>query len=165
MAVYLAGSQPLGLCSPKAPTGCQAAGGVPSTQVDRFGGGASRAAGPDLGPGARWASLLALAAETFPARESLLLKRLGEVLYPGQRKNLLSSRSPESWSWEPETQAHDWGGAGAGGGATGPPARAALRTSRLPLSPILFGTHSLLAKRVLRHGCSPGSGAVLRGGR
>lgn len=167
MAVYLAGSRPLGLYSPKAPTGCRAAGGVPGTQVDRFGGGASRAAGPDLGSGARWVSLLSPAAESSPARELLRLKRLWEGLYPGQRKNPLRSRSPESRSWEPESRAHDrgGGGAGAGRGETGPPARAALRTSRLPLSPILFGTHSLLAKQVLRRGCFPGSGAVLKGGR
>lgn len=112
MAVYLAGSQPFELYSPKAPTGCPAAGGVPGTQVDRFGGGASRAAGPDLGSGARWVSLLSPAAETSPARELLRLKRLWERLYPGQRKNPLRSRSPESRSWEPETRAHAGGGGG-----------------------------------------------------
>lgn len=113
MAVYLAGSQPLELYSPKAPTGCRAAGGVPGKQVARFGGGASRAAGPDLGPGARWVSLLSPAAETAPAWESLRLKRLWEGRYPGQRRHLLRSGAPSPGA-RSQRPGHTTG-AGAGG--------------------------------------------------
>lgn len=108
MAVYLAESHPLGLYSPKAPTECQAAGWAVGTQA-----GWARGWGWRGRPTQTWVPAPAgsagslRAAETWPARELLLLKGLWEVLRPGQGVNLLRSPSPGAWSQRPDS-ANDW---------------------------------------------------------
>lgn len=98
----------------------------------------------------------------MPARELLLLKCLWEVLHPGQR----TCSGLESRSLEPETLEKIGGGVGEGGGATRPPAPAARRTSRPPLSQSRL-LCSVLAffREVMRYECFHVFGAVLLGER